>query len=130
MSERSEHEPAGSGWDDEDDRWPHEGEGSWRERYERGKAAGRPRSGWRLYARGADQAYEVLGYLLGGMVFWGGIGFLVDWLVGFHYLFTPIGLILGLAGGIYLAAAKGRGSPAKDRSSKPFSGPPAGPGRG
>jgi ATP synthase protein I len=115
------------GWDDEEDRWPHEGEGSWKERYERAKARTPSQSGFRLYGQGVNQAYEVLSYLLGGMLVWGGVGFLVDRLSGFHYLFLPVGLLLGLAGGIYLALAHGkqkgpagpREEPPRERSGGP-----------
>jgi F0F1-type ATP synthase assembly protein I len=92
----------GSKWDDEDDRWPHEGEGSWKQRYEQGKGKARRSGNVQLYSQGVNVAYQALGYLLGGMLVWGGIGFLIDWLAGFHYLFLPIGLAVGLAGGIFL----------------------------
>ncbi|NYE49459.1 ATP synthase protein I [Spinactinospora alkalitolerans] len=44
----------------------------------------------------------VVSYLLGGLAFWGGVGWLADWAFGFTTLFLPIGLILGLVGAIYL----------------------------
>jgi ATP synthase protein I len=53
------------------------------------------------WARGTDQAYAVLSTLLSGLVVFGGLGFFVDWLVGFHYLFLPIGILVGLALGTY-----------------------------
>ncbi|MDA2804487.1 hypothetical protein [Nocardiopsis suaedae] len=47
-------------------------------------------------------AGAVLSYLLGGLAFWGLIGWGVDSALGFDSLFLPIGLLLGLVGGIYL----------------------------
>lgn len=44
----------------------------------------------------------LVSYLLGGLAFWGGIGWLADRALGFSSLFLPIGLLLGLAGAIYL----------------------------
>ena len=46
--------------------------------------------------------YTVLGLLVGGLVAWGGIGFLLDRLFGFRALFLPIGLLLGMAGALWL----------------------------
>ena len=46
--------------------------------------------------------WTVLGLLLGGLLAWGGIGFLLDRLFGFDALFLPIGLLVGLAGALYL----------------------------
>jgi hypothetical protein len=47
-------------------------------------------------------AYVVIGLLLGGLLVWGGIGFLLDRLFGFRALFLPIGLLVGAAGAIWL----------------------------
>lgn len=47
-------------------------------------------------------AGAVLSYLLGGLAFWGLIGWGADRALGFDTLFLPIGLLLGLVGGIYL----------------------------
>ncbi|WP_017570755.1 AtpZ/AtpI family protein [Nocardiopsis halotolerans] len=44
----------------------------------------------------------LISYLLGGLAFWGGIGWVVDWALGFSGLFLPIGLGVGLVGSIYL----------------------------
>ena len=41
-------------------------------------------------------------YLLGGMLVWGGIGWLVDHYVGTKGIFAGIGAVLGIAGGVYL----------------------------
>ncbi|CAM3763739.1 hypothetical protein GCM10009799_43210 [Nocardiopsis rhodophaea] len=44
----------------------------------------------------------IISYLLGGLAFWGGAGWLVDRALGYEALFLPIGLLLGLVGAIYL----------------------------
>ena len=41
-------------------------------------------------------------YLLGGMLVWGGIGWLVDHYVGTKGIFAGIGAVIGTAGGVYL----------------------------
>lgn len=40
--------------------------------------------------------------LLSGLVFWGGVGWLVDRWVGFDGVFLGVGLLLGFFAGIYL----------------------------
>ncbi|NYH53767.1 MULTISPECIES: hypothetical protein [Nocardiopsis] len=47
-------------------------------------------------------AATLLSYLLGGLAFWGGVGWVADWALGFSGLFLPIGLGVGLVGSIYL----------------------------
>ena len=47
-------------------------------------------------------AWAITSTLLAGIVAWGGIGLLADSLLGLRWLFLPIGMILGVAGGIYL----------------------------
>lgn len=54
---------------------------------------------------GADEGWAVLTTLIGGFVVWGGIGWLLDRLLGTHFL-TPVGLIVGMALGIYAVVAK------------------------
>jgi ATP synthase protein I len=45
---------------------------------------------------GADAGWTAVGYLLGGMIVWGGAGWLIDrWLD----LSFPAGLLIGLIGG-------------------------------
>ena len=51
---------------------------------------------------GYGTAWVVTGTLLAGLAAWGGIGYLIDRLAGTYPLFTPIGLLVGVAGGIYL----------------------------
>lgn len=50
---------------------------------------------------GRDQGMRILSYLLSGLLFYGGLGWLAD-----HWLsttwFLPIGLIVGVVVGIYL----------------------------
>lgn len=41
-------------------------------------------------------------YLLGGMLVWGGIGWLVDHFVGTKGIFAGIGAVIGIGGGVYL----------------------------
>ena len=57
-------------------------------------------------AGGAGVAWSIIGYLIGGPLVWGGIGFLLDRLFGFRALFLPIGLAVGFAGGFYLAIVR------------------------
>ncbi|WP_460855735.1 AtpZ/AtpI family protein [Nocardiopsis coralliicola] len=44
----------------------------------------------------------IVSYLLGGLAFWGFLGWLADRAFGFETLFLPIGLLLGLVGAMYL----------------------------
>ncbi|MBI2238823.1 MAG: hypothetical protein HYU54_09925 [Actinobacteria bacterium] len=62
--------------------------------------AGRPDRGdpW----RGFGTAWAVMGTLLAGIVVWGGIGYVVDRLIGFHWLFLPVGMLIGVSTSIYL----------------------------
>jgi F0F1-type ATP synthase assembly protein I len=46
-------------------------------------------------------AYTVLGYLLAGLVFWGGVGYLLDRWLGTSFL-VLIGLLVGGAAALYL----------------------------
>jgi F0F1-type ATP synthase assembly protein I len=43
-----------------------------------------------------------MGTLLSGILAWGGLGYLIDRLVGFHWLFLPIGMVVGVGTAIYL----------------------------
>jgi F0F1-type ATP synthase assembly protein I len=53
-------------------------------------------------AAGANMGWTAVGYLLAGMAVWGSIGWLVDqWLV-WNGIATAIGIIVGMAGAIYL----------------------------
>jgi F0F1-type ATP synthase assembly protein I len=54
---------------------------------------------------GADEGWAVITTLIGGFVVWGGLGWLMDrWLD--TRLCTPIGVILGMALGIYAVVAR------------------------
>ena len=46
--------------------------------------------------------YSISGYLLAGMVLYGGLGWLIDKWAGTSNVFTPIGVIFGLAAALYL----------------------------
>ncbi|MBI4260510.1 MAG: AtpZ/AtpI family protein [Actinobacteria bacterium] len=50
----------------------------------------------------AGEAWAVIGTLAAGIVTWGAIGYLVDRLAGFRWLFLPIGMVIGVAAAIYL----------------------------
>jgi F0F1-type ATP synthase assembly protein I len=63
-------------------------------------------SGW----AGSNVAWSVLGTLLAGPLVWGGIGYLVDRLIGTEPLLLVIGILVGAAGAFYLVYVKyGRG---------------------
>jgi F0F1-type ATP synthase assembly protein I len=47
-------------------------------------------------------AWTLTGTLLAGILVWGGVGYLVDRLVGLRWLFLPIGMLLGAGASIYL----------------------------
>jgi len=57
---------------------------------------------WEGYGR----AWSMIGTMLAGLLVWGGIGFLVDRLTGFHALFLAIGLVVGAVGGVYLVVRR------------------------
>ena len=44
----------------------------------------------------------ITGYLLAGMVLYGGLGWLIDKWAGTSNVFVPIGVIFGLAAGLFL----------------------------
>ncbi|MFL6109826.1 MAG: AtpZ/AtpI family protein [Catenulispora sp.] len=46
--------------------------------------------------------YAITGYLVAGMVLYGGLGWLIDRWAGTSNVFAPIGVIFGLAAGLYL----------------------------
>ena len=51
-------------------------------------------------------AWTIIGLLLGGLLVWGGIGYLLDRWLGFRALFLPIGLIVGAIGGTWLVVVR------------------------
>lgn len=50
---------------------------------------------------GMDQAMRALSYLISGVVFWGGLGWLGDFLLKTNFL-LPIGIVLGAGLGVYM----------------------------
>jgi len=60
---------------------------------------------------GMGIGWTISATLLGGILVWGGIGFLVDRLFGIERVFTAVGFILGAVGGIYIVYLRyGRGN--------------------
>jgi F0F1-type ATP synthase assembly protein I len=51
---------------------------------------------------GMGIGWTIASTLLGGILVWGGIGYLVDRLIGTESVFTAIGFVLGAIGGIYV----------------------------
>jgi ATP synthase protein I len=51
--------------------------------------------------REENAMWSIFGYLLSGLLFWGGIGYGLDKWLGTAYL-TLIGLLVGISGAIYL----------------------------
>jgi ATP synthase protein I len=45
--------------------------------------------------------WTILGYLLSGLLFWGGVGYFADRFFNTSYL-TLIGVLMGMGGGLYL----------------------------
>jgi F0F1-type ATP synthase assembly protein I len=54
---------------------------------------------------GANDGWTVVGYLVAGMVVWGGVGWLVDQWLDTRFV-VAIGLMLGMASAIYLIAKR------------------------
>ncbi|MFC7621792.1 hypothetical protein [Microlunatus sp. GCM10028923] len=61
-------------------------------------------------ATGTDQGLRVLSYLIAGMLFYGGLGWIGDQLLKTRFL-LPIGIILGAAGAIFLIIRRYGGTP-------------------
>lgn len=49
----------------------------------------------------ADALWSIVGYMLSGLIFWGGAGYFADKYFKTGYL-TMVGLILGMGGALYL----------------------------
>ena len=47
-------------------------------------------------------AWSIIGTLFGGILVWGGIGFLLDRWLDLRWLFLPIGMVIGAGASIYL----------------------------
>jgi ATP synthase protein I len=61
---------------------------------------------------GMSTGWAITSTLVAGMVVWGGVGLLLDRLVGTSHVFLALGVILGAAGGtyiVYLRYGKGEG---------------------
>jgi ATP synthase protein I len=65
--------------------------------------AGRPNRGnsENLWG-GMSTGIQITAYLLAGLFVWGGVGYLIDWLVGTAKVFTAVGMIVGAAAGVYV----------------------------
>ncbi len=50
--------------------------------------------------------YVAISYLVGGMVVWGGVGWLVDQWLGLKGIAMGIGAVVGAAAGVYLIARR------------------------
>lgn len=46
--------------------------------------------------------WSIFGYLLSGLLVWGGIGYFVDRWLGYDRVFTLVGLLLGMGSALYL----------------------------
>jgi ATP synthase protein I len=57
-------------------------------------------------AANAGQGWTVVSYLIGGMLVWGFIGWLVDRWLHTGGIATGIGVVLGAAGGVYLVVRR------------------------
>lgn len=60
---------------------------------------------------GLGIGWAIISTLIAGMLVGGGLGYLVDWLVGTsRHVFMGIGIVVGAAGGIYIVYLRfGRG---------------------
>lgn len=50
---------------------------------------------------GSEQGMRVLSYLIGGMLFYGGVGWLIDHFAGTSFA-MPVGIVVGMACSIFL----------------------------
>lgn len=55
---------------------------------------------------GANRGIVAISYLIGGMAAWGLIGWLIDSWLDAGGIITAIGIVLGMAGGVYLVARR------------------------
>lgn len=54
-----------------------------------------------MVKREESAMWSIFGYLLSGLLFWGGVGYAMDYWLDRSY-FTLIGLLVGISGAIYL----------------------------
>ena len=55
----------------------------------------------RANRRDGNALWSIFGYLISGLLFWGGVGWAGDHFLGTTYL-TLVGLLVGAAGALYL----------------------------
>jgi ATP synthase protein I len=55
---------------------------------------------------GAGKGWTAIAYLIGGIVTWGLIGWLVDRWLDTNSIATAIGIVVGAAGGVYLTVRR------------------------
>jgi ATP synthase protein I len=55
---------------------------------------------------GAGKGWTAVSYLIGGMLVWGLVGWLVDRWLDLGGIATAIGVVLGMAGGVYLVVRR------------------------
>lgn len=67
--------------------------------------SGEPDSGVPEGTQTANLAWSVVSYLVGGMLVWGGVGWLLDRWLGTSALF-PIGVLLGVGVGLYVVVVR------------------------
>ena len=51
---------------------------------------------------GSEMGWRALGYLLSGIIFWGGLGYLVDLWLELPRVGLLVGMLVGAAAGMYL----------------------------
>jgi F0F1-type ATP synthase assembly protein I len=51
---------------------------------------------------GSEMGWRALGYLLSGIIVWGGLGYLVDLWLGLPKVGLLVGMLVGAAAGMYL----------------------------
>lgn len=71
------------------------------------------RSGPSPASQGMGEGWAAVSTLIGGFVFWGGVGWLLDHWWGTDFL-TPIGVVLGMALGIYAVVMRYGRAPLPD----------------
>src|SRR4051812_50010419 len=77
---------------------------------------------------GAETGYAVIGTMISGMAVWGGAGWLLDrWLD--TRVFAPVGIILGMAVGLYPVVARDRAPPPPSGGGRATGSPGGGRGR-
>lgn len=61
-----------------------------------------PSEASRHFWHGLGEAWTALTYVIGGILVWGGLGFVGDRVFGTDPILTVVGSLIGNAGGIYL----------------------------